>query len=94
MGRRPLINNKVTEKMQHYMMAGMIAWSWWLVMMPVIVVFGLPIVIGLLVLLIVLIVDAFLFFWWLDWEFVLNFKKGFHDGLKKKMNDESSKNEN
>lgn len=70
-------------------LAGVIAWSWWLVMMPAIVVFGLPIAIGLALMVLALIVNA----WLICRDFWRSFKSGFKDGFEEKMNDESPKHE-
>lgn len=67
-------------------LAGMVAWSWWLVMMPAIVVFVLPVALFLLV---ALSVEACL---WIH-DLVKAFWDGFKDGFEEKMNDESSKHE-
>lgn len=64
-------------------LAGVIAWSWWLVMMPAIVVFGLPVVLMVLFLLLALIA------WIRDLSKV--FWSGFKDGFKETISDESSK---
>lgn len=68
-------------------LAGMIAWSWWLVMLPAIVVFGLPVMLMVLFLLLALIANACL--WIRDLSKV--FWSGFKDGFKETISDESSK---
>lgn len=73
-------------------LAGAIAWSWWLVLLPAILVFGIPLVVCLLFYVIVISELIALFFGAL-WR---GFKNGFAetwDKVRKEDNDESSKHE-
>lgn len=68
-------------------LAGVIAWSWWLVMLPAIIVFGGPVVITVLLLIIGVVINLALVIKDFNHAIWKGFKKGWNE------NDESSKHE-
>ena len=59
-------------------LAGVIAWSWWLVMLPAILVFGLPIVIAVALFVAMLFAEAYL----IVRDAWRGFKRGWHEEME------------